>query len=311
VAREALRTRTVVCENVGDVVNDPDYLPLSLKIKSELCVSLMGTRNNLLGVLVLERDKSNGFDDTEEDLVKTVAQQMSTAIERAQQSEELAFRSTVAAQTAWAADIAHEINNEVGQIRNWAYMLRDQLEEGSKLHEYAEKIEKSASILSSTGPWSDQPPQVIELDPLLESYLKKLIQQRDLIAEFHFAAQKAYIRVNPIELQHVLRQLVRNAARAMSNSKIKKLVVSTRLVNESTVEILLQDSGSGISKDIQLSIFQRPITTKGRGGYGLLLVRQMIEDMHGQIKLVPQVKGRGAVFSIRFPVAILMDYAVE
>jgi sensor histidine kinase regulating citrate/malate metabolism len=77
------------------------------------------------------------------------------------------------------------------------------------------------------------------------------------------------------------------------------------------VEILFQDSGPGIKKDVQLSIFQRPITTKGRGGYGLLLVRQMIEDMGGKIRLVPQKKGQGAVFSIRFPIATTLQGTEE
>jgi signal transduction histidine kinase len=244
-------------------------------------------------------------------LSKTVAQQLNVAIERAQQSEELAFRSTVAAQTAWAADIAHEINNEVGQIRNWAYMIRDQLEEGSTLREYAKKIEESASVLSSAGPWSDQPPQVIKLDPFLERQLTSLVGQQNLTPDFNFAAMDAYILVNPSALQHVLRQLVRNAARAMSNSTVKKLSVSTHLLANSAVEILFRDSGPGISKDVRLSLFQRPITTKGRGGYGLLLVRQMVEDMRGRISLVPQKRGQGATFSIRFPVAGLMSGDVE
>ena len=159
-ARKALHTKKVEYENIGDVTRDDDYLPLSQKIQSELCVSLMNTRNELLGVFALERDRLDGFDNADEDLVKTVAQQLSVAIERAQSSEELAFRSIVAAQTAWAADIAHEINNEVGQIRNWAYLLREQLGD-SPLHEYVKKIEESASMLSSVGPWNDQPIQVI------------------------------------------------------------------------------------------------------------------------------------------------------
>ena len=97
----------------------------------------------------------------------------------------------------------------------------------------------------------------------------------------------------------------------MGGSKVKKLTVTTRVTDGSLVEILFQDSGPGISKDVQLSIFQRPVTTKGRGGYGLLLVRQMIEDMHGHISLVPQRKGQGATFSIRFPIASLMGGEVE
>jgi signal transduction histidine kinase len=293
------------------VLNDPEYLPLSSKILSEICVSLMSTRNELLGVLVLERYKLNGFDDADEDLVKTVAQQLSIAIERAQQSEELEFRTTVAAQMAWAADIAHEINNEVGQIRNWAYMLKDQLKDNPELQDFASKIEESASVLSSTGPWSDLPPQVVRLDLFLERNLRSLASQRNLAVEYKLDAPDMCIHVNPVEFQRVLRHLVRNAARAMSHSRIRKLVVSTCAINGDTVEILFQDSGPGISKDVQLSIFQRPITTKSRGGYGLLLVRQMIEDMHGQIRFVPQKKGQGAVFSIRFPIASIMDGTVE
>ena len=310
VAREALQTKSVACENVGDVIHDPNYLPLNPKIQSELCVSLMGTKNDLLGVLVLERDNLNDFDDADVDLVKTVGQHLSMAIERAKRNEELEFRTTVAAQTAWAADIAHEINNEVGQIRNWAYMLRDRLKDEPELQDFARKIEKSASVLSSTGPWSDRPPQLVKLDLFLERNLTGLTSQRNLILELQLATPDVYIQVNPTEFQHALRHLVRNAARAMSNSRLRKLKVNTKSFN-STVEILFQDTGPGINKEVQLSIFQRPITTKGRGGYGLLLVRQMIEDMHGQIKFVTEKPGQGAKFSIQFPIASKMDGSVE
>jgi signal transduction histidine kinase len=311
VARNTLSVGHAICENVGNVLEDADYLPLNTKIRSEICVSLMGTKNNLLGVLVLERDDLNDFDGADEDLVKTVGQQLSMAIERAQRNEELEFRTTVAAQTAWAADIAHEINNEIGQIRNWAYMLRDQLGDESRLQEFARKIEESASVLSNTGPWSDQPPEVVKLDPFLERNLNILTAQRSLAVEYHLDAGDVYIRVNPVEFQHALRHLVRNAARAMSKSKVRKLIVTTRAINSAQVEILFRDTGPGIKKEVQLSIFQRPITTKETGGYGLLLVRQMIEEMRGQIRFVPQGKVRGAMFAIRFPIAVMMDGTVE
>jgi signal transduction histidine kinase len=152
---------------------------------------------------------------------------------------------------------------------------------------------------------------VIKLDSFLERNLRNLASQRNLTVDYDLDAHEVYIRVNPVEFQRVLRQLVRNAARAMINSKVRKLIVATRPINSSMVEILFQDSGPGISKDVQLSIFQRPITTKGRGGYGLLLVRQMLSDMHGEIRLVPQKKRLGAMFSIRFPIASTMEGAVE
>jgi GAF domain-containing protein len=311
VARASIQHQRVEFENVGDVGLDVDYLPLNPKVLSEFCVSLLSTTNELLGILVLERTWRNGFDSDDADLIKLVAQHLSIAIQRAQQSEELEFRSTVAAQTAWAADIAHEINNEVDQIRNLAYMLRGRLESGSDLQMFADQIEESASTLLSTGPWSDQPPQVIKLDPFLHRHVSKLASQRNIPVDFQLHTPEVYIEIKPVQLEHVIRHLVRNAGRAMSNSRGRMLTILTRPANGSQVEILFRDSGPGISKEVQLSIFQRPISTKSRGGYGLLLVRQMIDDMKGQIRLVPQSKGRGATFSIRFPIASLMDGTVE
>jgi two-component system sensor histidine kinase HydH len=190
-------------------------------------------------------------------------------------------------------------------------MLTDRLEDEPELQGFARRIEESASTLLNTGPWSNQPPQVLKLDLLLERYLKELAGQRNIVVDFKLNAPEIYICVNPVQFQHVLRHLVRNAARAMSRSKERKLTIITRPVNGNAVEILFRDSGPGISKELQLSIFQRRVSTKSRGGFGLLLVRQMIDGMEGQIRLVPQNKGRGATFSIRFPVSSKMDGSVE
>jgi len=303
IAQKALGSRRVEIENVADVKADPDYLAFNPKMRSELCVSLMSTHNELLGVLALERQTINAFSEDDLVLVKTVGRQISIAIERAQKSEELEFKSTVAAQTAWAADIAHDINNEVGQVLTWAYLIKESVGQDSPLWEYADAIESSATVLSSTGPWSDQPDQIVELDRVLENNLQDLARQRSMVAEFRPGAQGAQIKVNLTEFQRVLRQLVRNAARAMSNNADKKIIVTTQRIDSSKVTIIFQDFGPGIEDDIRPSIFQRPVTTKGRGGYGLLLTRQMIEDMHGEIKLLPSRQGQGAVFSIQLPIA--------
>jgi GAF domain-containing protein len=311
VAKDALQTGNVEYVNVGDVKSNPDYLPIDPKTRSELCISLMSTKDELLGVLVMESYNLHGLDHVDEELVKTVAQQLSSAIEFAQQSEELEFRTTVAARTSWAADMAHDINNEVAQIRNWAYMLRERLKDNPDLQEYAKKIEESASVISSSGPWSESPPEVVKLDLVLTRYAKKLSDQRNLPIDFHLNAKDIYIRINPVYFERVLRHLIRNASRAMVNSKVRKIIITTNTVSDSTVEILFQDTGPGISGELQLSIFQRPITTKNTGGFGLLLVRQMIEDMGGQIRYITQKKGHGAMFSILFPIVSVMDGAVD
>jgi len=311
IAKEALQTGNVIYRNVQDVKSDPDYLPLDPKTSSELCISLMSTKDELLGVLVMESYDFHGLDHVDEDLLKTVAQQLSSAIEFAQQSEELEFRTTVAAQTSWAADIAHEINKEVGQIRNWASILMDRLQDFPELQGLVQKIEESASVLSNSGPWSDSPPEVVKLDQTLNRHVKSLTGHRSLPIDFRLNAEDVYIRVNPVYFERVLRHLIRNASRAMNKSKVRKIIITTHAINEKTVEILFQDTGPGISEEIRLSIFQRPVTTKNTGGFGLLLVRQMIEDMGGQIRYIPQKKGQGAMFSILFPIADTKEAKAE
>lgn len=302
VARRALMTGQPEKENVSNVSSDPSYLPLIPETTAELCVSLMSSKKKLLGVLVLECSDRN-FDDDDVDLVEMVARQLSLGMERAIQSENLEFQFTVAAAYVWAADLAHDINREVGNIRNWAYLIREKSGQALNLAEYAKKIEESAASLSGAGPWSNPVNQVIGLDEALEGSMRAITRQKDIHLQITPGCPGLRVSVNPVAFQRIIRQLVRNADHAMSKMSEKKIVVSTRPINENTeVEIIFQDFGHGIPASVSTSIFHRRTTTKGRGGYGLMFARQMVESMGGKIKLLSSEPDKGAVFSIRFPV---------
>ena len=115
------------------------------------------------------------------------------------------------------------------------------------------------------------------------------------------------VLMNPNEFQRILRHLVRNAARAMDQStttREKKIRVSTHLAQDGKVEILLQDTGPGIEEKVRAAIFQRQTTTKPTsGGYGLLMARQLVDDIGGKIRLLPAEKDTGAMFSIVLPIS--------
>lgn len=304
VARAALTTHHQEYFHAPDVKSDPDYLPLNPKTSSELCVSLMSGNSKLLGVLALERD-GHIFDIDDIALVEMVAHQLGQAIERSQQSEQLAFKSTVATMTAWASDIAHDINSEVGRIRGNAYLIK-QISDDHKIMQYADEIDESARILSSVGPWSSQARKEIPLDSSLKIFLEQLVSQRNIHLELNLHTPDVYIRVNPNEFQHVLRHLVRNAARAMElfdSTKEKKIYVSTRYLQDGGTEIIFQDYGLGIDDSVRAAIFQRPTSTKpSSGGYGLLIARQLVDDMDGKITLLPAKRDEGAIFSIKLPI---------
>ncbi len=89
----------------------------------------------------------------------------------------------------------------------------------------------------------------------------------------------------------------------MSNRREKKLIIQTSLLDSETVEIQVQDFGPGVPEKVRPFLLQTSITTKGRpGGYGLLISRQVIEEMDGTIQLRPAEPGKGALFSIKVPI---------
>lgn len=301
-ARKSQRSHRARLEHAPDVQARSDYLPLSSKTRSELCVGLMSSQGKLLGVLALERQIKHGFSKDDIALVETVASQISMALERAQQGERLDFTSTVAAAYVWAADLAHDINREVFHIRGWADAVKDESANNPLIKNYAEKIEESAAILASAGPWTNPNPETLPLDETVRKNIEVASRQREIAVEMELHCPQTYIRVNPVAFQRVFRQLVRNAWQAMQETPEKKIIVRTRkLEDDKNIEIQFQDFGPGVSETARLSILQRRVTTKGRGGYGLLFTRQMIEDMGGKIRLLPSEPGKGATFSIKFP----------
>jgi two-component system NtrC family sensor kinase len=66
--------------------------------------------------------------------------------------------------------------------------------------------------------------------------------------------------------------------------------------------IIVSDSGSGISQEIQQKIFEPFFTTKSRGtGLGLAIVKQIIEYHQGTISVWSE-DGAGTKFTIKLPV---------
>jgi len=68
----------------------------------------------------------------------------------------------------------------------------------------------------------------------------------------------------------------------------------------SQIEVLIQDSGSGMKKELASKIFKPGFTTKTRGwGLGLSLAKRIVEDFHlGKISVLKTEIGQGTTFQI-------------
>jgi signal transduction histidine kinase len=111
------------------------------------------------------------------------------------------------------------------------------------------------------------------------------------------------VRADRIHLQQVILILVTNAMDALADTApdARRITIQTALVGESSVEVSVSDSGSGIPEHTLKQIFDTFYTTKKEGtGLGLSIARTIVETYGGKI-WAENKAGCGAVFRFTLP----------
>jgi signal transduction histidine kinase len=120
------------------------------------------------------------------------------------------------------------------------------------------------------------------------------------------AQELPLVHVDPEQLKRVVVNLVDNAAEAMRDSMVKRLLVVTRATpadSPDTVELLVADTGRGVSAEDKEKLFLPYFSTKERGtGLGLAIVSHIVSEHGGRIR-VEDNRPTGARFYVEIPVA--------
>jgi two-component system sensor histidine kinase/response regulator len=206
--------------------------------------------------------------------------------------------------------VAHEIRNPLTSIGGFARKVYGKLPEGDPNKRYIEMIIHDVAILEN------MIKQLIELKTMATSFkeptnINDVIMEALKIFEQEFG-QKA-INVET-ELKNNLppiiadKNLLRRALCNLIKNSIEAMVEETRVLkivsrmSEDHVEILLSDTGKGISKDKHKNIFDPFVTSKVYGpGLGLTFTLKIVQDYNGTIS-VESEPGKGTTFVISFPV---------
>jgi signal transduction histidine kinase len=117
------------------------------------------------------------------------------------------------------------------------------------------------------------------------------------------------VRADSIHLQQVILNLARNGMDAMTKAGplAHTITIQTALLGESTVEVSVSDSGTGIPEHKLGEIFDTFYTTKEHGtGLGLSIARTIVETYGGKIGAENRPVG-GAV--IRFTLPLIRQCA--
>ena len=152
-----------------------------------------------------------------------------------------------------------------------------------------------------------------ELEPTLEPYFIDVRSVLSAIAqEYQSATLELILPSDPIEviadpvrLRQAVRNLVRNAARAVNHTKetreFRPGLVQLKLEQVGkTVLIKVIDNGPGIRPEDLEHIFERFYSRSGGSGVGLAVVRR-IARAHGGEAQAENNSGGGATFSLELP----------
>ncbi len=309
VARRSLANGQEEYINEADVKSNPNYLQVRSDTQSELAISLWSDEKKLIGVLVLESTKPAAFDEAAVRTASLLAKQVGLALERALERDDMEVNNTIATATAWATEIAHDIEQEIYHIRSSVEALREAIspKQSDEFGRYLATIDESARRLVTAIPPESQRAERLMLDDYLQKSVSRLMRESgDLITlDFRLCCQELEIESYQLALDRILRHLLRNASQAMARQEaVKRIWIETELLEgREQIEIRIADSGPGIAPHLQHQIFRQRFSRNGRGhgGLGLMLVHFLVKTIGGSIRLVRPQTEQGAVFTIRLP----------
>ena len=236
--------------------------------------------------------------------------------DRRRAQEQLVSSAKMVALGRMAAGIAHEVNNPLQVIVSHAERLRVAArsagEASPKVIAAADQIQQVAMRIASINQGLLALSRDAASDPLLEVRVQSVVKLALDFCRAHLESNQVQLRVHPIptewtvlgretQLSEVILNVLNNAYDAVQECKEKWIELEVE-ATKSSIQIVVTDSGPGVSAKLASKIFDPFFTTKPAGkGTGLgLSISQSIMAVHGgQIAYEP--KGSGARFVVRIP----------
>ncbi len=233
------------------------------------------------------------------------------------QSQKLASIGTL------AGGVAHEINNPINGIMNYAQLIRDYLgaRPPESLVEYAEEIiretERVATVVRNLLRFArvtEVERSATRIEDIVDSTLslvKTVVRHDRIILKVDVPLGLPPIECCSQQIQQVLMNLVINARDSLNQKYAgyggKKIIEVTARSFERDQqlwdEITVRDNGLGITAEVREQMFDPFYTTKPRtenSGLGLAIIHGIVAKHGGEIR-VDSTPGEGAAFHVCLP----------
>lgn len=207
-----------------------------------------------------------------------------------------------------AAGLVHDLSHPIQNIGNSTrLLLRDDLDQDSR-DMFHRTIDRELNTLKRfmddlRNIVKPKPVERFEMDvnPSVAEIVDSMKAEGDrsgVTIEAHYAEGPLTIDGDRFALGRVYRNLITNAIQATTAGG--RVSITTARKGD-RIEVVVQDTGSGIPAERLSTIFDEFVTTKRRGlGLGLAICKRIVEQLDGTIGVESEV-GRGTTFTMRFP----------
>ncbi len=230
-----------------------------------------------------------------------------------------------------AGGIAHDFNNILGAVMLNIELAKGELQTDHPAQEYLLALKTSSirarDLVRQILAFSRQQEQqrtILRLERIVAEALKlvRAALPPNIVINLHLCSDGPSIIADPTQLHQVLTNLCTNAAHAMRERggqlEIRQqfVTVTEQLAAESPdlqpgnyVELVVSDTGTGMTPEVLERIFDPFFTTKALGegtGLGLAVVHGIMKDHDGAI-VVESTPGKGTRFHLYFPAVDLPE----
>ena len=262
------------------------------------------------GAVMVLRDISAWLESEEQ--LRHTREEMET------QRQHMAHMERLSSSGEMAAGIAHEVNQPLTAVVNYAQVGKRLLEretiDREKLVDLLDKVNtqavRASEVIKRLRGYVKKPDAGrtrVDLNQLLQEVVALAeVDSRvnDVPIHLEFESSLPPLQVDSVQIQQVALNLLRNAMEAMQNAPDKQHGVVVRTgIEEGKVCFRVIDHGHGLPEEVQAQLFRPFFTTKTNGmGIGLSICQSIVQAHGGEIGCVNNETG-GATFFCRLPPA--------
>jgi len=246
----------------------------------------------------------------------------------AQQAEKAQVSSRLITMGEMASSVAHELNQPLTAITNYCNGMLSRVKAGTidqdslvaALDKTARQAERAGQIIHRIRAFvkKSEPQRVLaRADAIVNDAVELAsieLRRRQVQIHPYVAQRLPDLRCDPILIEQVLLNLLKNGADAIDNAKLPpaRRHIELRVVPRHTpeeggvIEFSVTDKGPGLPEEVLNRLYEAFFSTKADGmGIGLSLCRSIIESHRGRIKAQNLYNGSvvtGCRFAFTLPV---------